>query len=173
MRQRHRSTLLRLGFEEADIILDLKAISADTNPEHIEAIRAQRDEITDETTKKNAEKALKRQKGKCAVKEIQTHWDPEHQPTLNIKIDKLKIKTRGIAEPKETVEDPTEPAEERVTVAVTKKTLFVFKAMFPGRNLEHRKDVDWDEFVNAMGQGEVGFVARHQSGGAGFSFRAS
>lgn len=47
MRQRHRSTLLRLGFEEADIILDLKAISADTSPDHIEAIRAQRDEITD------------------------------------------------------------------------------------------------------------------------------
>jgi hypothetical protein len=67
MRQRHRSTLIRLGFEEADICLDLKALSVNTSPEHIRAIRAQRDGIISQIARKKAEKALKRQKGKGAA----------------------------------------------------------------------------------------------------------
>jgi hypothetical protein len=99
------------------------------------------------------------------------------QSTLNTELRKLKIKTCGNAEQQESIrevsmatEGNTEPEEERVTVAVTKKALSVFEVMFLGRNAEDRKDVDWDQFVGAMGEGEAGFVARHSGGGAGFNF---
>ena len=48
--------------------------------------------------------------------------------------------------------------ERQVKVSVSKRALSVFQSMFPCRSSEDRyKNVDWEMFVNAMG--EVGFVA--------------
>jgi hypothetical protein len=175
MRQRHKSTLLRLGFQEADIILDLKALSADTSPEHIQAINAQRDEVLNEITRKEAEKASKLQKGRGAPSDVQTQWGVDEQSTPTANLSRLKTKTRGDIAQKELMEDDNSAAstmpEEVLKVAVTKRAFSVFKAMFPGREVEDRsKNVDWDQFVGALGEGEVGFVARQSAGGAAYSF---
>ncbi|KAE9375173.1 hypothetical protein N431DRAFT_555665 [Stipitochalara longipes BDJ] len=178
MRQRHRSTLLRLGFGEEDVTLDLKALSADSSADHVQAIRAQREEIMAEIMKNSPEKAaLNQGKGKNKAKAaIQTQWGPDDQSTLDIKLESLKIKTRGTLDQRTesdctAVDEHSESEAERVTVAVQKRALSVFRSMFPGRDLEDRsKNVEWEQFVIAMGEGEVGFVARQSAGGAGFSF---
>jgi hypothetical protein len=73
------------------------------------------------------------------------------------------------------VTDATPKQEEPgFTVAVTKRAFSVFKSMFPGRDLEDRsKNVEWEQFVLAMGEVEVGFVARQSAGRAEFSFETN
>jgi hypothetical protein len=56
-------------------------------------------------------------------------------------------------------------------VAVSKRAFLVFKSMFPGRDIDERtKSVNWDSFVNAMSEGEVGFAAQQAAGRAAFIF---
>ena len=69
--------------------------------------------------------------------------------------------------------DATPKQEElRITVAVTKRAFSVFKSMFPDRDLEDRSNtVGWEQSVLAMGEVEVGFMARQSTGRAEFRFR--
>jgi len=107
---------------------------------------------------------------------MQTQWGPDTQSRLDNKLENLKIKTRGTAHDQPELECIATdavllPEEENVTVAVPKRVLSVFKSMFPGRDIEDRsKNIEWEQFVLAMGEGEVGFVARQSAGGAAFSF---
>jgi len=119
--------------------------------EQAQAIRAQREVTIAEIARKAVEKALDRQRGKKAAEpKIQIQWGSEEQSALNIKLENLKIKTRGIAtkhtgEHCTTTDEHLEPKQERVTMAVTKRALSVFNSMFPGRDIEDRcKNVEWD-----------------------------
>ena len=63
----------------------------------VQAIRAQREVTIAEIARKAVEKALDRQRGKKAAEpKIQIQWGSEEQSALNIKLENLKIKTRGI-----------------------------------------------------------------------------
>ena len=98
---------------------------------------------------------------------------------MTANVGKLKIKTRGDAEqkegmPDEKIEESSMPPQEILRVGVSNRALAVFNAMFPGRGVENRgRGTDWDQFVSAMGESEVGFVARRSAGGAAYSFEPS
>ncbi|CZT41733.1 uncharacterized protein RSE6_01510 [Rhynchosporium secalis] len=79
-----------------------------------------------------------------------------------------KIATKAVeqAAEKNQIENP----ELKPIVAVNKRALSVFKAMFPGDYLEDRsRAIDWDVFVNVMSEEGVGFIARHSVGGSAYT----
>ena len=105
------------------------------------------------------------------------HWGECNDSKIQIPEEKVKPKTRG-SEPSDRnisldnfqITDP-EP-EPIIQAAVSKKAFAVFKVMFSTDNLQDRsKSIDWNAFVNAMGEEEVGFVARHSAGGAAYTFK--
>lgn len=56
MRERHRSILIRLGFDETDITSDLKALSGDIDQDHVWAMDSQQNKIIAEIKKREAER---------------------------------------------------------------------------------------------------------------------
>ncbi|KAH9214323.1 hypothetical protein DL95DRAFT_503717, partial [Leptodontidium sp. 2 PMI_412] len=173
MRERHRSTLTRLEFGSEDIESDLKPLSAASTPEHVLEIKRRREEILATIAARAAEQAAKKNR-KADRTALQTYWGEDKKQSFELLPPKTKPKTRGIHDgfvPESN--SPPEPAkpQSRITVAVNKRALSVFKAMFPGNNPEDRsKAVDWDTFVNAMAEEGVGFVARHSAGGSAYTF---
>jgi hypothetical protein len=91
---------------------------------------------------------------------------------------KVRVKTRVITESEgystgtDTAPDMVEEAEpEPLRAVVNREAFSIFQAMFPGSNKEDRmKTVRWSEFVKAMANGEVGFVARDDAGGSEVDF---
>ncbi|XMA07875.1 hypothetical protein WAI453_000666 [Rhynchosporium graminicola] len=104
---------------------------------------------------------------------LQTHWGEEKEPLFEASGPKVKHKTRGPTDRlvSETGSPPEiENPELKPIVAVNKRALSVFKAMFPGDNLEDRcRAIDWDVFVNALCEEGVGFIARHSVGGSAYT----
>ncbi|KAL5321494.1 hypothetical protein ACEPPN_009453 [Leptodophora sp. 'Broadleaf-Isolate-01'] len=173
MRERHRSTLTRLEFGSEDIESDLKALSAASTPEHVLEIKRRREEILATIAARAAEQAAKKNR-KADKTALQTQWGEDKQQTFEVLPPKTKPKTRGIPDgfvPESNSPPEPEKPQSRITVAVNKRALSVFKAMFPGNNPEDRsKAVDWDTFVHAMAEEGVGFIARHSAGGSAYTF---
>ncbi|KAG4438579.1 hypothetical protein IFR05_005954 [Cadophora sp. M221] len=175
MRERHVQTLRRLDFDSEDIEYDLKVLSADTSSEYLASIEEERRQVLKALEASEAANEAKISKKAVA----QTQWGDERASKVIIPGEKVKPKTRGTEQPNAAlslenlkINDP-EP-EPVIQAAVSKKSLSVFNIMFPSNNLEERsKSVDWDAFVNAMGEEEVGFVARHSAGGAAYTFEPS
>ncbi|PVH73887.1 hypothetical protein DL98DRAFT_594576 [Cadophora sp. DSE1049] len=172
MRERHEQNLRRLEFDIEDIESDIKILSADTSPEHLESLEEERRQNVATLEASLAAKIAK----KPQKTDIQTQWGEEKDPKTQFPAEKIKPKTRGVEQPDtdlslddlQLTKTETEPL---IQAAVSKKALAVFKVMFPNDNLKDRsKSVDWDAFVNAMGEEEVGFVARHSAGGAAYTF---
>ncbi|KUJ17900.1 uncharacterized protein LY89DRAFT_745890 [Mollisia scopiformis] len=187
MRARHEGTLRRLGFDASDIHSDLKVLSADRDAEYLAEIEAEKQAILTgiaaRETEKEAKKLLKAQ-GK---KVLQTQWGLEQPDPLVTPLSKLKIKRHGVAEQSadqhttdeaptavQLESDATSATEEKICVGVSKRSLLIFRGMFPSNNPEERsRSVDWDAFVNAMGEEPISFVARHSAGGSAYSFEPS
>ena len=172
IRERHAQTLRRLGFDSEDITSDLEILPADYKPEHLEYLEVEKERIRTALQTSAAVKNV----NKPSKADLQTQWGECNDLKTQIPEEKVKLKTRGnessntdISLGNSQVTDP-EP-EPVVQAVVSKKALAVFKVMFPTDNLGDRsKSVDWDVFVNAMGEEEVGFVARHSAGGAAYTF---
>jgi hypothetical protein len=174
MRERHRETLLRLEFGLEDIESDLKILSSACRPDHLEALEVEREGILAEIAARSAAKEAKNLKN--ASLSIQTQWGSDNQKEIETLEPKVKVKTRATTESKESstgsasdiVEDDK---PEPLRVAVSRGAFYVFQAMFPSPGNEYgTRVVKWSAFVNAMAEGEVGFVARHDGGGSAFTF---
>ena len=182
MRDRHRQTLERLNFWPEDIASDLQTLSADSDPDHISFVKAQREEIVAKIAERGARKAKKPR-----TPPLQTQWGVNSKDKAETVELKIKVKSRSsnstdpslITEANSAIQtlnlqglpsaSQADEHERQVKVSVSKRALSVFQSMFPCRSSEDRyKNVDWEMFVNAMG--EVGFVARHSAGGAAVLF---
>jgi hypothetical protein len=176
MRARHEQTLRRLHFCQDDIDSDLKALSADSNPEHLTSIQSEREAVLAKIAVLQAKKQEKPKEAPEALlpSEIQTQWGESQEVKDEATERKLKIKTRSENGPQRynlagllqdvgsvSLEENLEP----IKVTVSKKSVEVFQSMFPDRP-ERSKRIAWVSFVGAMAEGEVGFVASHSAGGA-------
>jgi hypothetical protein len=168
IRTRHSDTLRRLEFGAEDIEADLKVLSADSSPDHLQHLELERDKVLDflaKVTEKETKKVMK-----APVAENQQMEDKARR--------KVRVKTRVITESEgystgtDTAPDMVEEAEpEPLRAVVNREAFSIFQAMFPGSNKEDRmKTVRWSEFVKAMANGEVGFVARDDAGGSEVDF---
>jgi hypothetical protein len=84
-------------------------------------------------------------------------------------VAKVKVKTRGkdlvgLTAPPEPKQEQPASKEANPTVPVKERTFGIFNAMFPAANDETAKCIDWNTFVQAMG--DVGFLARNGGGSA-------
>jgi hypothetical protein len=167
MRERHREILLRLEFGLEDIESDLKILSSACCPDHLEALEVERESIRAEIAARSAAKE---------AKSMQTQWGADTQGEIETLEAKVKVKTRATTESEESstgsasdiVEDDK---PEPLKVAVSRGAFSIFQAMFPTTGNEYgTRVVKWSAFVNAMAEGEVGFVARHNGGGSAFTF---
>jgi len=177
MRDRHRQTLERLGFDDADIQSDLKMLSADSDPDYVRSVQAERDDIR----ARIAQKVLETQKAfeqQASILSFEPNSADSQQKNESTGL-KIKVKTRTESNRPELsnthVSSATADLEDQpnvITVAVTKSAFSVFRSMFPSRISEEpsQKEVRWDSFVQAMAESEVGFVARRSSGGSAVQF---
>ncbi|KAL2071114.1 hypothetical protein VTL71DRAFT_12349 [Oculimacula yallundae] len=179
MRERHKSALLRLGFGNEDVHHNFKTLSADEQPAHLKSVEAERKEVLAVIAEKEASRVAKLgRKPSNAV--VQAQWGaPESKPEIDIAQTKQKIKTRSADEVADSMSSlaitsesrPDAALEERLQVQVNKRTLSIFKAMFPGSNPADRsRAIEWDAFISAMAEDGVGFVARHSAGGSAYTF---
>ena len=173
LRAHHRWTLENIGLGTEDVESDMGAFSFATTPAHLAQIERQREEILATIAAKFALQAAKKNQ-EADKASLQTQWGEDKEQSLEVRAPKIKPKTRGASDgvssdvSESAAVDDTEP---QITVAVNKRALSVFKAMFPGSNIEDRsKAIDWDDFVNAMAGEEIGFVARHSGGGSAYTF---
>jgi hypothetical protein len=84
-------------------------------------------------------------------------------------VAKVKVKTRGkdsvaLTTLSEAKQEQLPPKEVNPTVPVKARTFGILNAMFPTANEETAKSIDWNAFVQAMG--DVGFLARNGGGSA-------
>ncbi|CZT01355.1 uncharacterized protein RAG0_09030 [Rhynchosporium agropyri] len=151
--EQHMRTLKHIGIGSEDTQSDMKFFSFANSSEHLAEVTQQEDDILAKIATKAVEQAAKENR-KIDKAALQTHWGEEKEPLFEASGPKVKPKTRG----------PTE------TLAVNKRALSVFKAKFPGDNLEDRsRAIDWDVFVNAMSEEGVGFIARHSVGASAYT----
>ena len=171
VRQDHERWLRELQLPPEDIQIDVEALSADSHPEHVATLEAERASIL----------AKIENKGPDPAKEpIQTRWGSEEPGDSSIPIrSKVKQKNRPDVVPV-TIQDQrnegaiandhTSAADSKVsskTIPVKQRTFTIFRSMFPSHPEEGMKTIEWDAFVLAMA--EVGFIAKH-SGGSAVSF---
>ncbi|KAF8858232.1 hypothetical protein BDZ45DRAFT_786060 [Acephala macrosclerotiorum] len=170
------------NFSLADIQEDMKLILADTDPEHLAAVEAERKEFlaiapASTNSRPPKEQAQKPKKGKGMPQgEVQSEWGntPENiKPTGETK---PKPKTRGETSNIEhglenlNIDDPAaNQLDPTPKVPVKKSALEIFTSLFPNRN-GGSKSVLWDSFVDAMAK--VGFMSR-RSGGSAVTFEPS
>ncbi|CZS88240.1 uncharacterized protein RCO7_01198 [Rhynchosporium graminicola] len=157
--EQHMRTLKHIGIGSEDTQSDMKFFSFANSSEHLAEVTQQEDDILAKIATKAAA--------------LQTHWGEEKEPLFEASGPKVKHKTRGPTDRlvSETGSPPEiENPELKPIVAVNKRALSVFKAMFPGDNLEDRcRAIDWDVFVNALCEEGVGFIARHSVGGSAYT----
>ena len=174
VREDHEKWLRKLQLPPEDIRIDVEALSADSQPEHVAAVEAERASIL----------ARIENAGPHPTNEsTQTQWGIEEPKDVAITVrSKVKQKSRPENVP-ETVQaqsneiatandkDSSPPAGDSKlspsTIHVKQRTFTLLRSMFPSRPEESRKTIEWDSFVLAMA--EVGFVAKH-SGGSAVSF---
>jgi len=166
------SSSLEFGLE--DIESYLKILSSANRADYLEALEAERESILAEIAARSAAKGAKNLKN--ASLPMQTRWGSDTQGEIGALEPKVKVKTRATTESEESsrgsasdiVEDDK---PEPLRVVVSRGAFSVFQAMFPSPgNEDGTRVVKWGAFVNAMAEGEVGFVARHDGGGSAFTF---
>jgi hypothetical protein len=77
MRDRHRQTLERLGADRKDIESDLKALSADSESEHILSVQNEREDILVKIRKVQNDKDLQRELERATALSLVNSWSIE------------------------------------------------------------------------------------------------
>jgi len=162
MRQRYQASLERDGRSFDEIQSDLDILSLCTSSIYLEGIQAERESVMASIT--NIEESIENTSP-------QIHYSPnESQKAVRRQnvVAKVKVKTRGTdpialtALPEAKQELP--PKEVNPIVLVKARTFEILNAMFPAPNEETAKSIDWNAFVQAMG--DVGFLAWNGGGSA-------
>jgi hypothetical protein len=162
MRQRYQASLERDGRSFDEIQSDLDILSLCTSSIYLEGIQAERESIMASIT--NIEESIENTSP-------QIHYSPnESQKAVRQQnvVAKVKVKTRGTDPialtglPEAKQELP--PKEVNPIVLVKARTFEILNAMFPAANEETAKSMDWNAFVQAMG--DVGFLAWNGGGSA-------
>jgi hypothetical protein len=149
-----------------DIQADLEILSANTSPEYIAAVQAERDDILASIVCTNMP----------TIEPSQSQWGHvETTESLGTEA-KVKAKTRpGQPADAEKAADSSvdkEAADSSIAqkdeilpkLPVKKRALDIFAIMFPASGEEAAKSVDWNAFVHAMS--DAGFSARNGGGSA-------
>lgn len=158
-----------------DIQIDVETLSADSRPEHLAAVEAERASILARVEKSSTDPTNK---------SSQTQWGIEEPNNVPIPVrSKVKPKSRPDNVPETVQAEPNEMASTNSqdpsissashskvspsTIHVKQRSFAILRSMFPSRPEEGMKMIEWDSFVLAMA--EVGFIAKH-SGGSAVSF---
>ncbi|MCJ1400721.1 hypothetical protein MMC11_003929 [Xylographa trunciseda] len=164
VRDFHRSKLEDLKCGSDDIQLDLDMLSADTNPQYLDAIASAREGILAQIA------STATIPSKTAS---QTQWGSATEPKMPASEPKPKAKSRPNLASAETVEtadikvDILRLAQLTITpptILVKKRTHDVLTMMFSANCEETAKTIDWGSFVVATT--DVGFLARNNGGSA-------
>ncbi|KAI4119290.1 MAG: hypothetical protein LQ345_000787 [Seirophora villosa] len=169
----HKDATLRPeGISADDIERTLGSLRADSSPEYIAAVQESRERILSKP-----EPAAVTPTGVPA----QTTWESKHSPEIpNLPIrEQPKTKTRpeqpAITQAKEETTDTqsseattnttaSPPLRESRSIALTQRTINILSNLFPADKESGAKIIDWNAFVQAMGDAK--FVARHSGGSA-------
>ena len=149
-----------------DVVSDLEVLQADTCPEHLAAVEAERQEILAKISSKAS----------APIKTVPTYEPVQTQWGLVSELEALSLEPRS--KPKTRRERPTLPInndnlitqakEEKRTPApkllINKQTFNIFARMYPATIEETAKTTEWKSFVLAMA--EVGFSAINSGGSA-------
>ncbi|TVY81625.1 hypothetical protein LSUE1_G004822 [Lachnellula suecica] len=178
MRARHLQTLKRLSIDQKDIDTDLQDLSADSDPNYIEILEREREDILERIRVSQMEREIKL--GTFAELSFGGWWAGEASPKDELPKTKTKVKTRAEVDQQEFLEDsphallPQEIGgqQQAIQASMSKSSFGIFRSMFPGRDSEEapQKSIKWDTFVLAMAEPDVGFVARHSAGGSAVQF---
>lgn len=174
VRQDHEKWLRGLQLSTGDIQTDLEALSADSRPEHLAAVEAERASILARIENAGPDPTNG---------STQTQWGSEEPSDITIPIrSKVKQKSRPdkVPESVQVQRNEIATATDQVpstsvldskvspsTIPVKQRASTILRSMFPSTPEESMKTIDWDAFVLAMA--EVGFIAKH-SGGSAVSF---
>lgn len=176
----HKQELLQsMNFPPEDVQASLEELSADSSPQSIAAVDAERVSILARLEKQAAaavpsNKLLQTQWGQNGASDIlAVRTNPKR--TKGAKSNKHRLPETDSSEPiKETTPDDQnapQPTPDSPQIAkkipVKQRSLDVLTSLFPSPTNNSTRSINWDAFVLAMA--DVGFSARH-SGGSAVSF---